>query len=55
MLNDRDLTILRMRKDGYTLAEIAEKLGYKTHSAVLKRLRSMQERWSEYMDEIKPE
>ncbi len=55
MLNDRDLTILRMREDGYTLAEIAEKLGYNTHSAVLKRLRSMQERWSEYMDEIKPE
>ena len=53
-LNDIDATIFRMRMDGRTYAQIAEKLGYKNHSAVLKRVRKIAERWTEYMNEIKP-
>ena len=53
-LNDIDATIFRMRMDDRTYAQIAEKLGYKNHSAVLKRVRKIAERWTEYMDEIKP-
>ena len=40
--------------DDRTYAQIAEKLGYKNHSAVLKRVRKIAERWTEYMNEIKP-
>jgi len=53
-LNDIDAAIFRMRMDGRTYAQIAEKLGYKNHSAVLKRVRKIAERWTEYMNEIKP-
>ena len=53
-LNDIDATIFRMRMDDHTYAQIAEKLGYKNHSAVLKRVRKIAERWTEYMNEIKP-
>lgn len=53
-LNDIDATIFRMRMDDRTYAQIAEKLGYKNHSAVLKRVRKIAERWTEYMNEIKP-
>ena len=37
-----------MREKGYTHAEIAEHLGYKTHSAVTKRLKAMQEKHDEF-------
>lgn len=53
-LNDIDVTIFRMRMDDRTYAQIAEKLGYKSHSAVLKRVKKIAERWTEYMNEIKP-
>ena len=53
-LNDIDATIFRMRMDDHTYAQIAEKLGYKNHSAVLKRVKKIAERWTEYMNEIKP-
>ena len=53
-LNDIDATIFRMRMDDHTYAQIAEKLGYKNHSAVLKRVRKIAERWTEYINEIKP-
>ena len=53
-LNDIDATIFRMRMDDHTYAQIAEKLGYKNHSAVLKRVRKIAERWTEYMNEIRP-
>ena len=33
---------------------IQYELGYKNHSAVLKRVRKIAERWTEYMNEIKP-
>lgn len=40
-LDERDMAILKMRMEGNTLEEIAEKLGYKNHSGVLKRIRKI--------------
>ena len=40
-LSKKDMQILEMRMEGVTLEEIAEKLGYKTHSAVHKRIRKI--------------
>ena len=40
-LSEKDMAILEMRMQGYTLEEIAEKLGYKNHSGVLKRIRKI--------------
>lgn len=53
-LNDIDVTIFRMRMDDRTYAQIAEKLGYKNHSAVLKRVKKIGERWTKFMSGIKP-
>lgn len=54
-LNDADLTLFRMREDGRTQAEIAEKLGYKSQGAVAKRLQRLKKRWDDFMDESEPE
>ena len=40
-LTEKDMAILQMRMEGDTLEEIAEKLGYKNHSGVLKRIRKI--------------
>ena len=40
-LSEKDMAILELRMQGYTLEEIAEKLGYKNHSGVLKRIRKI--------------
>lgn len=40
-LSETDRQILAMRMEGITLERIAEKLGYKTHSAVHKRIRKI--------------
>lgn len=40
-LSEKDMKILEMRMDEATLEEIAEKLGYKNHSGVLKRIRKI--------------
>lgn len=40
-LSEKDRAILQMRMEGLTLQEIANKLGYKNHSGVLKRLRKI--------------
>ena len=37
-LSQKDMAILELRVEGYTLEEIADRLGYKTHSAVVKRM-----------------
>lgn len=47
-LSTTDREIYYMREQGYTQAEIAERLGYKTHSAVTKRLRAMREKYDEF-------
>ena len=40
-LPERDRTILELRGEGIRLSEIADKLGYKTHSAVIKRMEAI--------------
>ena len=47
-LPEKDKTILQMRQDGYTLQEIADELEYKTHSAVLKRIKSIGRKYEKY-------
>ncbi len=50
-LKPRDRRILEMRVDGRTYQEIADKLGYKTHSAVLKRINRIAGQYLDYADE----
>ena len=50
-LSEDNRTIFIMRENGKTQKEIAEALGYKTHSAVTKRLQAMRERFEEYSKE----
>ena len=47
-LTERDMEILELRVDGFTYEKIAEKLGYKNHSGVLKRMRRIIEAFQEY-------
>lgn len=51
-LDDVEKTIYFMKQDGHTQEEIAEALGYKTHSAVTKRLTKMKEKAMKYCDSI---
>lgn len=44
-LDSTELEICRLRKLHYTQAEIAEALGYKTHSAITKRFAKMREKF----------
>ena len=41
MLSETDRKILTMRMDDVTLEKIAEELGFKTHSAIHKRIRKI--------------
>ena len=50
-LSEDDRTIFIMRENGKTQKEIAETLGYKTHSAVTKRLQVMREQFEMYIKE----
>ena len=50
-LSEDDRTIFIMREKGKTQKEIAEALGYKTHSAVTKRLQAMREQFEAYIKE----
>ena len=42
-ITEADQNLLRMKMDGLTQKEIAAELGYKTHSAVTKRLQKLKE------------
>ena len=44
-ISDDDKKILQMRMTGLSQKEIAEKLGYKTHSAITKRLQKLKEQF----------
>ena len=48
-LSEDDRIIFIMRENGKTQKEIAETLGYKTHSAVTKRLQAMREQFEMYI------
>ena len=43
--------ILELRGEGYGYQEIADKLGYKTHSAVIKRMEAIKKRFVRYENE----
>ena len=47
-LSEKDRQILNLRMDKYTYEEIAEMLGYKTHSAVIKRIKRIGEIFQKY-------
>ena len=48
-LSEDDRIIFIMRENGKTQKEIAEALGYKTHSAVTKRLQAMREQFENFI------
>ena len=47
-LSDKDLSVLEMRELGYTVEEIAKKLGYKNHSGVVKRIQAIKKEFIKY-------
>ena len=47
-LSEKDKKILQLRLEGYTMEEVAEKLGYANHSGVLKRLRKIGQACEKY-------
>ena len=47
-LPEKDRQILQLRLEGFTLEEIAERLGYKNHSGVLKRIRKIGEAYQQF-------
>lgn len=49
-LTEKERTILDLRLQGFTQVEIAELLGYSTHSAVTKRLASIGRQYRAFMD-----
>ena len=48
-LDDTDTTIFNLLEDGKTQREIAAALGYKTPSAVSKRIRAIQKKYEEFI------
>lgn len=47
-LSKKDRQIVQLRQDGYSYVEIADKLGYKNHSGVIKRIEVVKKRFKEY-------
>ena len=50
-LSEKDMRILELRVEGFTYEEIADKLGYKNHSEVIKRIRAIEKEFVKYEDE----
>ena len=50
-LSERDQQILQFKSEGFTLKEIAAKVGYQNHSAVSKRIHHISEKYSEYRNQ----
>ena len=48
-LNEKDREIFQLRSQGWTMEEIAAKLGYKNHTGVLKRLKKIGEAYQKYV------
>jgi len=51
ILSERDQQILQLKADGFTLKEIAAKVGYQNHSAVSKRIHHISEKYAEYRNQ----
>lgn len=47
-LSDKDRQIVQLRQDGYTYVEVADKLGYRNHSGVIKRIEAIKKQFKEY-------
>jgi len=47
-LSDKDMMILELRVMGFTYEEIAERMGYKNHSGVIKRIRAIAKEFTKY-------
>lgn len=47
-LSDKDLMILKLRVMGFTYKDIAERLGYKNHSGVIKRITAITKEFTKY-------
>ena len=50
-LPDRDREILKLKLEGYTDQEIAEKVSFKTHSAVVKRLKKIRGALDQFIED----
>lgn len=50
-LSEKDMRILELRVNGFTYEEIADNLGYKNHSGVIKRIRAIEKEFIKYEDE----
>ena len=50
-LSEKDMKILEMRVEGFTYEEIATKLGYKTHSGVIKRMQAITKTFLQYEEQ----
>lgn len=50
-LSEKDLRILELRVEGFTYEEIADKLGYKNHSGVIKRIQSITKEFIKYEEQ----
>lgn len=48
-LTEQDRIILQMRNDGHTMQEIADKVGYKTPSAVKKRIEKIAAAYTDFI------
>ena len=47
-LSDKDYMILELRVKGFTYKDIAERLGYKNHSGVIKRITAITKEFTKY-------
>ena len=50
MIDETDARILYLRHLGYTFSEVAEKLGFKTHSAVQKRIQKLGRQYERFTE-----
>jgi DNA-directed RNA polymerase specialized sigma24 family protein len=50
-LSPKDMEILGLRVEGFTYEEIADKLGYKNHSGVIKRMQAITKAFIKYEGE----
>ena len=50
-LPERDREILQLRHDGFTYAEIADRLGYANHSGVIKRMKVIEKQFKQFQKE----
>lgn len=48
-LSERDMKILELKNRGYSVTEIAQVVGYQSHSAVVKRLKKITELYEDFV------